>query len=81
MGPMLPHMEYTLSKAIILGVSFGYSASFFSRSARSLCSKMTFLVPECRMPWIMLAWFILSEKITQPGILDPRVDKVASFAT
>ena len=62
MGPMLPHMEYTLSKAMIFGVSFGYLASFISKSWRSLCLKISRFAPEWRIPWIMEAWFMLSEK-------------------
>jgi hypothetical protein len=42
---------------------------------------MRFSQPELRMPAIMLAWFISSEKITQPGSSLARVESVASFET
>ena len=45
-GPMLPHMEYTLSKAMTLGVSLGYCFNLVSKSSISLCLNMTRLAGE-----------------------------------
>ena len=80
-GAIDPHMLYTDSNAIILGTCNGKDASLVSKSAMSLCWKTILRAPECRIPWIIDAWFKLSDRITHSGILLPSVASVASLAT
>ena len=59
----VPVMEWTVSKATILGMAGSTIFNFSSRLAGSLCLKMDFGQPEFLIPWIIDAWLPSSEKI------------------
>ena len=61
-----PSIEWTVSKATILGSFLSTCLSSISRWSGSLWRKMCFLTPLLRIPWIIDAWFPESEKNCTP---------------
>ena len=69
------------AKAMNFGRPISTDFNWRSKSTRSLCLKMRFSRPPLRMPAIIDAWFLASEKITTSGIRDCSVASVVSLAT
>ena len=65
--PMAPVIEWTVSKATILGTAGSTFSSNWRKWIGSLWRKMCRGTPLLRIPWIIEAWFPASEKIWQPS--------------